>query len=854
MVNAQQLIDVTYDQGIQFFYYGIEYGGGVSFADFNQDGWDDLSLCQQGMAPSFFMNNNGEFESIPSFMTNTGEMKNMNWVDYDNDGDLDLFATRFEGPYTLMRNEGDMVLTDVTASAGFPTSNLYLGYGSAWGDYDRDGDLDVYLSNYNAPGFPNPTLTNLLFNNNGNGTFTNVTALAGVSNGSCYTFMSLWIDYDNDMWPDLLVTNDRSACDNYLYRNNRNGTFTDVSMESGIGNHFIFSMNANGDDVDNDGDLDTFISNNLTPHLYHRNNGDGTFTEAASDVGLYITDFGWSSQFFDFNNDTWLDLHICCKPFWQLQGQDLFFKNDGDGTFTNATAEVGLNGDASFTHSSAVGDFNNDGVSDLFVMNDDPVPSHLYQGPTTNNNYLKVNLHGTFSNTMGVGSWIECYAGGNKYVKYTYCGEAYLAQNSYTEIFGLGTISSVDSLKVLWPSGIVDTWYDLQVDQTIELSESESFVASIQYIGDIQFCPGESVILDAGVYESYLWNNGYDDRFLTVTQAGNYSCTVTHQNGFEILSDTIEVSIFDLPQVEVEAEAISCYGFNDGEIHLIDLSEAGLDSISWNDGMYSGTELLNVEPGIYNYWAVDLNGCATSGSLAIIQPDSISANLTTIDNICFGYSDGQAVLETFGGTGELTLEWTSGTGENLVSGIYEVSVTDENGCAVTLPFTIEEPSQLIGQLTFGEASFVFGPGYASVDVFGGVAPYEVNWSNNMETDSIGGLEPGIYACLVTDANGCTWEEIITIEYNDIDETNTIEKVNIYPNPVKDILFLNINQNEKYDSVQLIDAEGKLLKVLPLNSSRGLAQMDVSFLSAGAYFIQISGKNKELEQTIPFVKE
>jgi hypothetical protein len=830
---AQVFTEVSLSQGIVFSYAGGEYGGGVSFVDFNKDGWDDLSFCQNGTSAPFYTNNQGDFGNAEFFFSNFGELKQILWVDYDNDNDLDIFATRMWDVSSLYENDGNMNFTDVTIESGIYSSEEFMTFGASFGDYDRDGDLDLYLTNYNGPGFNYPTITNYLYQNNGDGTFSDVTAFAGVSNGSCYSFNGLWLDYNKDFWPDLLVINDRTSCDNYLYHNNGDGTFTDVSIQSGIGNNFIFSMNNVGDDYDNDGDLDVYVTNNPSGNLLYKNNGNGTFTESATQAGVKVFDHTWAAHFFDYDNDSHQDLHVSCSPFWGNPGQNKFFKNNGDGTFTNHIAQAGFTGDVGFSHSSAIGDINNDGHFDIVIVKDSPTLSRLYQGPTTSNHWLKVKPEGIVSNKDGVGTWIECYVADKQYVRYTYCGEGYMSQNSQSEIFGLGEYAMIDSLVARWTSGIVDTWYNVQADQYLTLVEGSSLAASINSNGIDGVCHGDFVTLSVPGFDQVLWNDGTNSETLDVYQSGEYWCSVVSSNGIIIHTDTIEISVHPLPLWTIETEDVTCFGAHNGLISINSENEEN-ETIIWSNPEWTGFTLENVGPGNYSFEVTNENTCTSGGELAINQPSALESTISVQHNLCFGESEGVASLEITGGTSPYTINWSQSDGLGLADGLYSVEVIDAQNCEVNHEFEVTSPSEIIPEISFTESSLAFGPGTAQASASGGTPTYSFFWSNNQTGEFVENLEAGFYSCVVTDSNGCSEEVVFEILFNDIRDTYQRDDLIIYPNPFWS--ELNIACSSDVSSLSIYSGLGQKLSVFTRPKTNPNWQIDLKFLPSGNYFV------------------
>jgi hypothetical protein len=285
------------------------------------------------------------------------------WADYDNDHDLDLLVADNSGDLRLYRNNGVGGFSDVGAGVGVAGSGAW--YGVAWGDYDGDNDVDAYTLNFSGP--------NSLFRNNGNGTFSEVAGAAGVADSSS-SRGAVWVDYNGDGRADLSVARDGA---NRLYRNNGDGTFSDLAPAAGV-DHIGNGRTTSWADYDNDGDVDLYLTNVGADVLY-RNNGDGTFTDVTVSAGIWDNLSGFSAAWADYDNDDDFDLYVANSD--GSGGQ--LYQNDGDGTFTNVTVSAKVDGLLSF--SASWNDYDHDGDVDLYV------------GRTM----LRNNGDGTFSNVTG---------------------------------------------------------------------------------------------------------------------------------------------------------------------------------------------------------------------------------------------------------------------------------------------------------------------------------------------------------------------------------------------------------------------------------------------------------------------
>ncbi|MDC9724157.1 MAG: FG-GAP-like repeat-containing protein [Urechidicola sp.] len=460
--------------------YGVStYGGGVSFCDFDGDGWDDITYSTtDGEEVYFYKNNNGTFTLIDLGINDTYRTKQVIWIDYDSDGDKDFFATSISGLNKFYENDGSMNFTDITATCGLFTDNKYT-YGASFGDIDNDGDLDVFICNRDDVTF---NQYNYLYRND-SGTYVEITSSAGINLGNQVSFTSAFFDYNNDGYQDIYVANDKIANINRLYENDGDGTFTDVSLTSGAG-IAIDAMSTTIGDYNNDGWFDIYVTNTTGGNQLLNNNGDGTFTNVAPFIGVAFESIAWGAVFLDADNDSNLDLYVSGIFDGSVPSllPSAFYENQGDDTFSIPSG-IGFSGDVLTSFSNAIGDFNNDGLPDIIVMNDTD-NNFLWENTTTNsNNWLKLKLQGVTSNKDGIGSKIEISAGGKTQYRYTLNGEGYIGQNSNTEFIGLGTETTIDYLKITWLSGTVDYFTNVSVNQSLTVQEGESL--SVDEFNDI---------------------------------------------------------------------------------------------------------------------------------------------------------------------------------------------------------------------------------------------------------------------------------------------------------------------------------------------------------------------------------
>jgi len=487
--NAQLAFeDVATQVGVNYSYGDSEYGGGVSFADFNNDGWDDITYAtEDGAQIYFFENNNGVFNLVTlNGISNTYKTKQVIWIDYDNDGDKDLFVTAIEGINEFYRNDGGMNFTNISSTIGFFQTDLFT-YGTSFGDIDNDGDLDAFISNRTST---EQNQRNYLYRND-EGTFVDITQSSGIpiedeegNENSQLSFCTMFFDYNKDGFQDIYLANDKTDNINRLYKNLGNGTFEDVSVASGSG-IAVNAMTTTLGDYNNDGWFDIYITNTQSSqagncNVLLKNNGDGTFTNVAEETGTTFNSLAWGAVFLDADNDTLLDLYVS-GGFDGSIGSFLsaaFYHQQNDGIFV-IPQNIGFENDTRKSFSNAIGDINNDGKPDIIVCNDTE-NNFLWENKTTNtNNWLKVKLEGVTTNRDGIGNTIEIFINGRSQYRYTLAGEGYISQNSYHEFFGLGEATEVDYVKVTWTgTNTEDIIYDVNANQSITIKEGIGVLTS----------------------------------------------------------------------------------------------------------------------------------------------------------------------------------------------------------------------------------------------------------------------------------------------------------------------------------------------------------------------------------------
>ncbi len=852
---SAQFSDVSYFLGNDILPYGSPHGDGISFYDFNNDGWDDLSISNGSSTPRFYVNNNGILESAPFSIPNipAQNISMILWADYDNDGDADLLLTKFGAPLQLWNNDGSFNFTEVSSEAGIMNGNFYH-VGAAFADYDHDGFLDLYVSKFYHPVFnPGEQHEGKLYRNNGDGTFSDATVSAGVYLPPRPCFQPVFLDYNNDGWEDLFLVIDRVSWPNELFRNNGDGTFTSVTDTSGFGFN-ICSMTGTVTDYDHDQDLDIYITNNPpVGNVFMENNGDGSFTDVASETGVHLIEVSWGSLWIDYDNDSWEDLFVSVtSPVLEPVGNHYYINHQGEN-FTIENNLFGNENDSSETFVCAKGDINNDGYYDFAINNQFPYPAKLYENNGGDNNYLSLTLNGTVSNKDGIGTWIHCFAGGNHYVRYTLCGENLIAQNSRKIIFGLGSISTIDSLVLEWNMGLREVAYNLLVNNHYHFIEGTSAVVpyDITSSGSNYLCPGDTLVLDAGDYAGYLWNTGSEDRYISITEPGTYQVTITTIFGVEGQSNPLE--IIEAPEALVEflVDEISCFGESDGSIWL-EVSTSPMEEIVWNSGQM-GQFIDNLDSGVYYFNGIDSYGCHLSDTTEIIEPDSLWATTAVQGVLCFNGKTGSVEISITGGVEPYFYNWNGINPNALSVGDYSVDVVDWNFCMLQIDFTIAQPDSLYSLVEVENEVQGIAGGSAELQIFGGVTPYQINWSTGItDTTYISNLVAGDYMVAVLDNNSCAFNKEFEVDF--VSSLNNLHPSDnhylIYPNPANGYLRIDCNRTTAL-RIELFDLGGKRILYEPTALCNVV--LSTAHLNPGIYLLRVTENNNPFHFPLAIVR-
>ena len=533
--TSVRFTDVTQESGISFKHistpekrYIVEsMSGGVALIDYNNDGYLDIYFVNsmtvdmvrakaKSRSVLYRSNGDGTFTDV----TDKAGVADIGWGmgvavgDYNNDGFDDMYVTCV-GPDHLLKNNGNGTFTDVTDKAG--VNDPRWSTGASFVDYDNDGWLDLFVSNYVAFDFNNlpefgkdktcqfkgiavqcgprglPGDGDSLFHNNGDGTFTDVTKKAGVSDPNGYYGMGvICSDFDEDGLIDIFVANDSTP--NFLYKNNGDGTFKDIGFISGTALNEAGaaqgSMGVTVADYNHDGRLDLFITNfDDDYNTLYRDEGHNVFVDASYEAKVAAVSLpyvGWGTKFFDYDNDGWVDLFVAnghvypqIKTFNQ---RNFVHHNNRNGTFTEVGEQMGPPFlEKHSARGAAFGDIDNDGDVDIVVSNLGATAQLLRNDGGNSNNFVLIKTLGTKSNRDGIGARVKVVAGDLIQKDEVRSGDSYISQSDLRLHFGLENKTKIDLIEVTWPSGVVDRVTNAKVNRLLTIKEGQGVVAEKEF-------------------------------------------------------------------------------------------------------------------------------------------------------------------------------------------------------------------------------------------------------------------------------------------------------------------------------------------------------------------------------------
>lgn len=812
----------------------VSPGWSICAGDLDDNGYNDL-LLGSGSASSFLLaNGDGTAyteQYFPPYIFN----QRTNMADINNDGQLDGWSCHDVGLSKPYRNTGGGVMVEDQTMIQ-QTTTVGGNYATMFTDLDDDGDLDLYISKCRG-GAPvgDPQRINLHYRNNGNGTWTEIGAASGLNDGA-----QSWVT--------------------------------------------VF------EDFDNDGDFDAFIANHSDLNRFMRNNGDGTFTDIIGTTGINASDLGaWEAQGGDFDNDGWVDI-------FSEVGSGMY-RNNGDGTFSNIAIGFSEGG---------IGDLNNDGWLDVQAGQ----TIRLNNGGT--NHWVKFEMQGIFSNKNGIGARLRLYGPWGVQTREIRSGQGFSHMNSLQAHFGIGTATEIDSVVINWPSGVRTVMTNPGIDQLHIIPEASCTLSPIEIgvSGDTQLCAGETVELSApDGFVTYQWSNGATDATIEVSTSGNYTVTAMDGGDCVALSNSVTVEMVEdiPPAITLIGEEVICEG------STVELISSIADNAVWSDGTV-GPNLVVSEAG--EYWVTVDGACASLSSETVTIEVNPAAELPIADDVTIpipGTADLLAIGENIQWYADQNDVTPLASGNNWTTPFVNTTSTfwveanaiyggalqnggkpDNSGggglpatgshsfFTAWEPFTIEQVTvYAIGAgmrtvnlcdaagVVLATASFNLAEGTHVLDLDfsvpvgvdlslrcpehslfrnnAGVAyPYAIGTMGQLTNSGFGtSYYYYFYDWKVRTAQMLCPSERVPVTVNignvGIDET-TNDEVRIYPVPATTEVRLDgVMAGER---IAFYDAQGRLV-LEENNSSDGTMTVPVDHLGAGAYLVRITGKERSL---------
>ncbi len=666
-------VDVAESHGISYSFGVTQFGNGISFYDYDQDGWDDLTVSRPTYETVIYKNIEGTFFPVAQIPSGQ-DTKSVLWFDMNNDGINDLLTCSKDQGIKIFRNIDNWTFENYTSSINWDFQPQYQLWGAACSDVNQDGLLDVYICNYNI------NVPNLLLINQGNFNFTPNTSFFSPEYQRS-SFQSSFVPINNDSIPDLYIINDFLQGNN-CYLSQPNGNFIDSASFNGLSIPSD-AMSNSWADFDHDGDWDVYITNRSTGNRLMVNNGDGVFTNQAVERACTVNKWCWSGLWIDYENNGWEDLWVTNESPWinSVNYGNNLLKN-ALGTFDNLDLGeyAAIDG-----YTSAKGDFNQDGLYDIAYQPKENYNLRLLENQTTNNNHqIKITLNAIYSNQQAIGSIIQYYHGGQFSQTMMQMGENYLNQNSQHLILGMGNDLIMDSIIIYWPSGIIDRHYNLNGDTSYTFDEGANLeIYSVSMV--------DSCAADSGYYiHFHPYFNIYTLNTITQNLGNNIYWVPTAGNWnflhgiFHTIKVPISIVISEPYTPIVSAIMPTCQNSQDGLITWF--TPIGI-WYNFLDSLNAGTYPIEIEYGT----------CIWRDTLLLIPQETLILDSILVEPAaCLTLGNGS--ITPYYTSNAPTITWTINdtlTNGQLPMGHYNLTLTSTAGCVVQdtvfVPIQIELP-------------------------------------------------------------------------------------------------------------------------------------------------------------------
>ncbi|MEN9947346.1 MAG: hypothetical protein RL106_169 [Bacteroidota bacterium] len=771
--------EVSGELGVSAYYESTIFGQGISFYDFDNDGWDDLTLCNNQGGNTLYKNLEGTFEPWQNFPVPNA--KCCLWGDLDNDGDNEIiFSTLSNGLYLFNANDNGYYVPVPGAFQWLDQvdsfNNLWL-FGMSLADINSDGFLDLVVANYNTE------KANFAFLNQQGLNF-QIDPNTAVKSFHKATFQPAAVDINHDRNVDLYFANDYEHGNDFFYNHLDSlgqTTWTLASQETGL-NIAISSMCNSWCDYDNDLDLDVYVSNLEPGNKLMRNNGNNFFQNFADSIGLAVHRQSWSSLWIDANNDQWNDLMVTSasadNAYTSWNGH--LFMGVGNGQFAEADTNTFLYS----AYNSSKGDFNRDGLSDIAMSASNLDVFKLYQNnDSSQHHYIRFTPKGHLSNANGIGCHYYLYTADNTQYGYIQSGENYLGQNSQHIILGLGQNEQADSLIVEWPSGIIDKYYNITHASEVVVDEGKSK----WYVPQIPagLCSAQdSIYYVLDEYYQYLWMDGEitNQRWI---YPGTYNFEVYHDNQI-IDSNTFVLEQWNINKNFEVIDAPCNIGSFGALVNLDSLQQYQITP----DRPFSALLL-----GEYNLNIITNEGCAFDTTFTVQFQNIWDITIVDTTWICADDSpDLDAIIQS-----NLEIIETPGWPEIWSNDNNELPLQLINvyGCSIDSSIniiTIESPSYTIDTIVISNGIML-----SIQNVENGIAYFESNGGATLEISSSGDYY------VVLNNNECDWIDTLSIE---ISLPNSMKEIEYKSGWTMHGDLLKAQENTEVDTIEIFNILGQ----------------------------------------------
>jgi hypothetical protein len=745
--------DEAINVGLNFQYGMSIFGNGLSFYDYDQDGWDDLTLSRPTYETIIYKNINGYFSAVAQIPTGL-ETKSLIWVDLDNDGRNDLLATSKDQGIKIFRNIDNWSFENYSSNLNWSFDQDFQLWGAAVSDINYDGLLDIYVCNYSIDSF-NKTFINLgNFNFAPNNTIFPNEYLR-------HSFQGSFIPLNNDKTHDLYVINDFET-GNVMYISEPDSFFSDQSSIMGLEIPSDAMCNS-WSDFDHDGDWDVYITNTISGNRLMINDGSGIFHDRALERQCTVNSWCWSGLWLDYDNDGWEDLWVTNDiPLAETTNIGNHLLKNNNGFFSNQNPGESAHIDG---YTSAKGDFNKDGKYDIIYQPKENFNIRLLKNtnPTANKS-VNVTLHGVYSNKQAIGSIVKYYHQDFFSQTILQMGENYLNQNSQHLILGLANDSLIDSLIIEWPSGIIEKHFNLQSEQEYNFYEGETL--SIYDISMVDSCSADSGfnIQFNSVFNIYSLNSSVQslgNNLYWAPTAGNWDflhCI------FHTIKIPIGIAIQEPYSPLLNSIMPTCIDSHDGKITWYTPDEIWYNYL---DSLNAGTYVVEI----------DLGSCIWTDTLLLTPQETLLLDSIQITHpACLNLPDGS--ITPFYNANTTGVTWSiDGTFVNgqLDSGFYQIRLTSPGGCfvmdSVQLNYQIDIPAFETESVLFCSTEFLNFENFSETLLFNEWSL--LGWNINASQDSL--------TIQYVHPNGCPVSHPVAIDW--------IEA----PSPTVDTLW-GVNQN------------------------------------------------------------